>query len=244
MSIDGKPYTRRLLELEQRFAELEPRIPDGSEKEAVSVLHGMVQELWRSLRTGSAPSTNAVTLEDIADLHRSAPPMDGEAESVPLPVGTEAPDFTLLDADGSPCSLGDFGGRIVLLVFYPLDWSPTCSDQLSLYQSELDEFARFGVEPVGISVDSLYSHGAWAAVRGLTFPLLADFEPKGEVARRYQVYRPHDGYSERALYVIDRDRTIQHSYVSPKLNQVPDIYELFGVLDRLAASPAGAAAGR
>jgi peroxiredoxin len=69
-----------------------------------------------------------------------------------------------------------------VLSFYPLDRSPTCSDQLSLYQAEPAEFERFGAKLVGISVDSIYSHGAWAAVRGITFRLLADFEPKGEVA--------------------------------------------------------------
>jgi peroxiredoxin len=235
--MEGKPYTRRLLELEERFAKLEPSIPDGSQKEAFSVLHGMMQELWRNLHTGDrAPSTKALTLDDVAQLYRTAPPIEGEAESVPLPVGREAPDFTLRDANGRPISLRDFRGQTVVLVFYPLDWSPTCSDQLSLYQAEQDEFNKYGVQLVGISVDSIYSHGAWAAVRGLTFPLLADFEPKGDVARRYQVWRTKDGFSERALYVIDKDGVIRYAYVSPKLNQVPDIYELYRVLDQLTTS--------
>lgn len=232
----GKPYARRLLELEQRFGELEPGIPDSSEKEALSVLHGMVQELSRSVRSvASPPSTNALTLDDIIDLHRSAPPMEGSAESAPLGIGTRAPDFTLPDSDGRPVSLHDYDGQFALLVFYPLDWSPNCSDQLSLYQAELDQFARYGVQLLGISVDSLYSHGAWAAVRGLTFPLLADFEPKGEVARSYHVMRRLDGFSERALYLVDHDRTIRYAHVSPKLDHIPDVYELFSVLDRVAA---------
>lgn len=239
--MEGKPYLRRLLELEERFAQLEPRIPDSSEKEALSVLHGMVQELWRNLRSGGgAPSTNALTLEDVLDLHRSAPPMDGEAQSVPLPVGTRAPDLTLPDPDGRPVSLADFRGQTVVLVFYPLDWSPTCSDQLSLYQAERAEFDRYGVRLLGVSVDSIYSHGAWAAVRGLTFPLLADFEPKGEMAKRFEVWRPLDGFSERALYVIDKDGVIRYSHVSPTLNQVPDVYELYRVLDELHGPVPGA----
>jgi len=245
--MEGKPYARRLVELEERFGELEHRIPDCSEKEALSVLHGMVQELWRNLRSGgAAPSAGGLSLEDIADLHRTAPPTEGEAESAPLPAGTRAPDFTLSDANARQVSLSDFAGRPVVLVFYPLDWSPTCSDQLSLYQTEQDEFDRRGAQLVGISVDSLYSHRAWAAVRRLTFPLLADFRPKGEVARRYHVWRTGDGFSERALYVIDEDGTIQYSHVSPKLDHVPDIYELYRVLDRVSAgeSAGSASSGR
>jgi peroxiredoxin len=244
MSMEGKPYSRRLLSLEERFSELETAVPEGPEREALSVLHGMVQELWRNLHTGGgAPSTNALTLDDIAQLHRSAPAMEGEAQSVPLQTGTEAPDFALSDPNGDLVSLREFRGKPVLLVFYPLDWSPTCSDQLSLYQAEREEFARYGVQILGISVDSLYSHGAWAAVRGLTFPLLADFEPKGKVARRYQVWRSHDGFSERALYVLDTDGAIRYSHVSPKLNQIPDIYELYAALDELVGGTAVAGGG-
>ena len=91
----------------------------------------------------------------------------------------------------------------MVLVFYPLDWSPACSDQLSLYQSELEEFENANAQLLAVSVDSLYSHGAWAAVRGLNFPLLSDFHPKGQVARQYKVMRDSDGFSERALYIID-----------------------------------------
>ena len=237
MTIEGKPHSRRLQDLEERFARLEPLIAEGYEKEAISILHGIVQELWRSPRSGGggAPSTDGPTLADIADLHRTAPPMEGEAQSTPLAVGDLAPDITLQDGNGRLVSLHEFRGRPVVLVFYPLDWSPSCSDQLSLYQAESGEFDRYGVQLLAISVDSIYSHGAWAAVRGLTFPLLADFEPKGEVARRYQVWRPEEGFCERALYVIDKDGKIQYSYVSPKLNQVPDIYELYHVLDSLQA---------
>src|SRR5437867_7569883 len=99
------------------------------------------------------------------------------------------------------------------------------------------------VSVLGISVDSIYSHGAWAAVRGITFPLLADFHPKGAVAEAYRVYRGTDGFSERALYVVDADGVIRYSHVSPFLHHVPDIRELFGALDRVAPpQPAKAAA--
>jgi peroxiredoxin len=240
MNMAGKPFTSRFTELEERFVELEPRIPQGPEKEAIALLHAMIQEAPR--HPAGPAAGGELTLRDVADLYKSAPPMDGKAENAPLPVGAPAPDFELRDANGSTVRLSDFRGRPVVLVFYPLDWSPTCSDQLSLYQSELEEFQRLGAQVVGISVDSIYSHGAWAAVRGITFPLLADFHPKGDVARRYQVWREGDGFSERALYVIDGDGVIRYSHVSPELHKIPDIYELFEVLQGVAGTrePAGA----
>ena len=103
----------------------------------------------------------------------------------------------------------------MVLVFYPEDWSPVCSDQLALYQELLPEFQRLNAELVGISVDGIWSHLAFAKDRNLHFPLLADFEPKGEVSRRYEVYRSSDGTSERALYVIDANGIVHWSYVSP-----------------------------
>ena len=78
----------------------------------------------------------------------------------------------------------------------------------------------------------IYSHGAWASVRGITFPLLSDFHPKGEVIRKYGVWREPDGFSERALYLVDANGTIQYAHVSPQLHHVPDIYELFDAIDR------------
>jgi len=126
-----------------------------------------------------------------------------------------APDFTLRSTPDQSVSLSEFRGQPVVLVFYPEDWSPVCSDQLGLYQELLPEFQRLGAELVGISVDGIWSHLAFAKDRNLHFPLLADFEPKGEVSRRYQVYRSSDGTSERALYVIDSDGIVHWSYVSP-----------------------------
>lgn len=168
---------------------------------------------------------------DVRDLYRTAPPMEGQRVATGLPVGTPAPDFTLPDKDGRPVSLSDFRGRPVALVFYPLDWSPGCSVQLELYQQEFDEFASRGVQPLGISVDSIYSHGAWAAVRGIRFPLLSDFHPRGAVADRYRVWREQDGFSERALYVIDSDGIIRWVHVSPQLHHLPELDDLVTALD-------------
>jgi peroxiredoxin len=134
---------------------------------------------------------------------------------MPLPAGTPAPHFELQSAPDQKVALTDFRGQPVVLVFYPGDWSPVCSDQLALYQELLPEFERLGAELLGISVDGIWSHLAFAKDRNLHFPLLADFEPKGEVARAYDVYRADDGTTERALFVIDGDGVVRWSYVSP-----------------------------
>lgn len=228
MSSNGFP--RALHGLEQEFARLAPEIPEGAEKQALSVLHGIVMEVWRSLERDRGPAAG-VSTRDIADLWQGAPAMEGQAVNQSLPVGTIAPDFALPDASGNMVQLSDFRGLPVVLVFYPLDWSPGCSQQLDLYQQESDQFAARGAQILGISVDSIYSHGAWAAVRGLSIPLLSDFHPKGEVARRYGVWRDGDGFSERALYVIDPQGRISYSHVSPYLHHIPDIYELLGAVD-------------
>ena len=133
----------------------------------------------------------------------------------PLATGTEAPNFELRSTPDQALSLSELRGRPVVLVFYPEDWSPVCSDQLTLYQELQSEFARFDAQLVGISVDGIWCHLAFAKDRHLQFPLLPDFEPKGEVSRIYGVYRDRDGTSERALFVIDRDGVIRWSYVSP-----------------------------
>jgi peroxiredoxin len=220
-------FPRTLDELEQEFAALADEIPESPEKRALSVLHGIVMEVRRDLERDCPEEGDGVlTLRDVADLWRSAPAMEGEAVNTPLAPGTIAPDFALPDASGRPIRLSDFRGRPVVLVFYPLDWSPGCSQQLDLYQQELEEFNRRNAQLLAVSVDSIYSHGVWAAVRGIEFPLLSDFHPKGEVAKRYSVWREQDGFSERALYVIDPQGVIGYSHVSPYLHHVPDLDEL------------------
>jgi peroxiredoxin len=138
-----------------------------------------------------------------------------DRRAAPLPPGTNAPDFELPSTPSQTVSLTEFRGQPVILAFYPEDWSPVCSDQLALYQELLPEFRKFDAALVGISVDGVWCHLAFAKDRNLRFPLLADFEPKGEVSRAYQVYRTQDGTSERALYVIDADGIVRWSYVSP-----------------------------
>ena len=155
-------------------------------------------------------------------------------KTTPLPPGATAPEFELRSTPDQKVSLADFRGRPTILVFYPEDWSPVCSDQLALYQQLLPEFGRFDAELFGISVDGIWTHLAFARDRNLHFPLLSDFEPKGEVAREYGVYRDADGTSERALFVIDRDGVVAWSYVSPVgINPGAD-----GILQALESLPA------
>jgi peroxiredoxin len=135
--------------------------------------------------------------------------------ATPLPAGTMAPDFELRSTPDQKVSLAEFRGQPVILAFYPEDWSPVCSDQMALYQEVLPEFRKFNAELLGISVDGVWSHLAFAKDRNLHFPLLADFEPKGEVARTYNVYRAKEGTSERALFVIDDAGIVRWSYLSP-----------------------------
>ena len=132
-----------------------------------------------------------------------------------LPVGIPAPEFALPSTPDQCVRLSEFRGQPVVLVFYPADWSPVCGDQVALYNEMLSEFQDLGAQLLGISVDGVWCHGAFSQNRKLHFPLLADFEPKGAVARQYGVYRESDGTTERALFVIDADGLIRWSYVSP-----------------------------
>lgn len=133
----------------------------------------------------------------------------------PLAPGTPAPDVSLRSTPDQLVSLRDLRGRPVILAFYPADWSPVCGDQMALYNELLSEFRRFDAELIGISVDGIWCHLAFARERHLHFPLLSDFEPKGHVARRFGVYREEEGTSERALFVIDDAGIVRWSHVSP-----------------------------
>jgi len=132
-----------------------------------------------------------------------------------LPAGAVAPNFTLHVTADQTLTLSDLLGRPVILAFYPADWSPVCGDQMALYNEILPEFRKFGAELLGVSVDGVWCHAAFAGARHLHFPLLADFEPKGAVAKQYGVYRAADGICERALFVIDKKGLIAWSYRSP-----------------------------
>jgi len=152
-----------------------------------------------------------------------------------LRPGDAAPDFELQATPDQKLRLRDLRGRPVILAFYPADWSPVCGDQMALYNEILPEFHRFDAEMVGVSVDGIWCHLAFAANRKLRFPLLADFEPKGGVAAAYGAYRAEDGTSERALFVIDGDGTIRWSYLSP-VSINPGADGILSALEALRAS--------
>jgi peroxiredoxin len=132
-----------------------------------------------------------------------------------LASGTPAPDFTLPVTPDQRLSLSELRGKPVILAFYPADWSPVCGDQMALYNEILSEFKSHEAELLGISVDGVWCHEAFAKDRHLHFPLLADFEPKGEVSKKYKAYRASEGTCERALFVIDKNGIIAWSYCSP-----------------------------
>jgi peroxiredoxin len=150
-----------------------------------------------------------------------------------LPAGAPAPAFTLPATPDQNVSLAQLRGRPVIPAFYPADWSPVCGDQMALYNEILPVFHRAGAQLVGISVDGVWCHAAFAEQRKLHFPLLADFEPKGATARRFGVYREAEGTCERALFVIDGEGVIRWSYVSP-IGINPGADGILDALDKLA----------
>jgi peroxiredoxin len=151
-----------------------------------------------------------------------------------LQPGTQAPDFHLDRSANDSMSLSDLRGHPAILVFYPADWSPVCGDQLALYNQILPEFKQFDTNLVGISVDGVWCHGAFADARNLHFPLLSDFEPKGAVARAYGAYLPDDGTAARALYVLDAEGVVRWSYLSP-LNINPGADGILSALEEMPA---------
>jgi peroxiredoxin len=164
------------------------------------------------------------------------------AGSTPIAVGDAAPDFRLRGGGEITIALRDLRGRPVLLAFYPNDWSPVCGDQLSALAGQAEEFERRGVTLLGISVDGAWSHAAFAEARGIGFPLLSDFEPKGAVARAYGVYRQQDGYSGRALVLIDGDGVVRWTrIVDPWID--PGSGEALAAIDGLLAGDVTASGG-
>jgi len=147
-----------------------------------------------------------------------------------IAAGTPAPDFTLRDQDGEKVSLSDYSGRKVLLVFYPQDFSPVCGDQLSIYQEVKPELAAKGVELLGISVDHSFAHKAFQEKLGIDTTLLADFEPKGEVARAYGSYLERFGIANRTLVLVDEDGTVAWTCESPNPGEFPGANVIFDAL--------------
>jgi len=147
-----------------------------------------------------------------------------------IAAGEPAPDFTLRDQDGEQVSLADFRGRRVLLVFYPQDFSPVCGDQFSIYQEVKPELAAKGVELLGISVDHRWAHKAFQEKLGIDTTLLADFEPKGEVARAYGSYLEKFGFANRVLVLVDEAGRVAWTYEAPNPGEIPGANLIFDAL--------------
>ena len=146
-----------------------------------------------------------------------------------IEAGAKAPDFSLPDQDGNEVSLSDFAGRKLVIAFYPLDFSPICTDQLGLYQEVLGEIESKGASLVGISVDSSYSHRAFREQLNLTMPLLADFEPKGEVSRAYGAWIEQVDHGNRSLVLIE-DGEVKWSYATPTPAEIPGANLIFDAI--------------
>ena len=190
-------------------------------------MHCLSRDLY--LKTGVFGIGNQVEGEMTADQNKQ------ENDEI-LAVGTQAPEFTLNSIPGESYSLANLRGKPVVLAFYPADWSPVCGDQIALYNEMMDEFSDYGAQVFGISVDGVWCHKAFAENRRIHFPLLSDFEPKGEISRRYGAYDREGGVSRRALFVIDGNGVIAWSYLSP-IDVNPGADGIFAALDKLR--PAG-----
>jgi len=137
-------------------------------------------------------------------------------------VGEQAPDFNLKDQDGKDVKLSEFRGKKnVLLAFFPLAFTPVCSCQVPQYKEDLKKFNDLDTQVLAVSVDSVPAHKAWTdTMGGITYPVLSDFYPHGDVARKYGVLR-EQGFSERALFVIDKQGVVRFAQVH-ELKMQPD----------------------
>ena len=149
--------------------------------------------------------------------------------------GAKAPDFTLSDQDGNRISLSAFEGQTTVLVFYPNDFSPVCTDQFNVYQEVLPQLEEKGVQVLGISVDSAWAHKAFQKHLGVTIPLLADFHPKGEVAKAYGVYIEERGHNQRALVMVGPDLTVKWAHQAPTPLEIPGANLIFDALEQAAS---------
>ncbi|MGY4708901.1 peroxiredoxin [Mycolicibacterium sp. CBM1] len=125
-------------------------------------------------------------------------------------VGSPAPDFTLKDQNGQPVTLGGFRGtKNVLLVFFPLAFTPICQGELDQIRDHPGVYSSGDTTTLAISVGPPPTHKVWAAQSGFTFPLLADFWPHGAVAQAYGVFNADAGFPNRGTFVVDRDGIIR-----------------------------------
>jgi len=150
-----------------------------------------------------------------------------------LRVGQTAPDFTLKDQSQKEVKLSDFAGRKkVVMVFYPLDWSPTCTNEHACFVNDMKRFESLDAEVLGVSVDSVWSHKAYAEKMNIKYSLLADFHPKGAMSEKYGVYLREKGITGRSIFIIDKGGKVAwtKNYDIPV---VPDVKEVAAALGQV-----------
>ncbi len=150
-----------------------------------------------------------------------------------LAVGSAAPDFTLKDQNQKEIKLSDFSGKKnVVLIFYPLDWSPVCTNEHACVVNDMKNFDGLEAEVLGVSVDSVWSHKAYAEKMGIKYSLLADFHPKGAMSEKYGVYLPEKGITGRSIFIVNKQGKVAwvKNYDIPV---VPDIKEVAAALGQI-----------
>ena len=155
-----------------------------------------------------------------------------------ISVGKTAPDFTLPNQDKKEVKLSDFAGKKnVVLVFYPLDWSPVCTNEHVCLVNDMKAFETLDAEVLGVSVDSVWSHKAFAEKMGIKYSLLADFHPKGAMSEKYGVYLGDKGITGRAIVIVGKDGKVAwvKNYDIPV---VPDVKEVAAALGQVKAATA------
>ena len=153
-------------------------------------------------------------------------------------VGQTAPDFTLPNQDKKEVKLSDFAGkRNVVLVFYPLDWSPVCTNEHACFVNDMKQFETLDAEVLGVSVDSVWSHKAFADKLGIKYSLLADFHPKGAMSEKYGVYLADKGITGRSVVIVNKSGKVAwvKNYDIPV---VPDLKEVAAALSQVKAATA------
>jgi mycoredoxin-dependent peroxiredoxin len=155
-----------------------------------------------------------------------------------ISVGQPAPDFTLKDQHQKDVKLSDFKSKKnVVLVFYPLDWSPTCTNEHACFVNDMKKFETLDAEVLGVSVDSVWSHKAYAEKMGIRYSLLADFQPRGGMAEKYGAYLPEKGITGRAIVIVNKDGKVAwaKNYDIPV---VPDLNEVASALQQVKSAGA------
>src|SRR3984893_11532878 len=158
--------------------------------------------------------------------------------SMSITVGQAAPDFALKDQSQKEVKLSDYAGKKnVVLLFYPLDWSPVCTNEHVCFVNDMKSFENLDAEVLGVSVDSHWSHKAYADKMGIRYSLLADFNPRGATAEKYGVYLPEKGFTGRAIFIINKQGKVAwiKNYDIPV---VPDLKEVSAALQQVKTASA------